>query len=317
MKVFLTRELPAIAFHLLKKSKINYGCYQKDSPIPRKRLLKEVQNCDGLVCLLTEQIDREVIDKMKRCKVVANYAVGFNNIDVEYAKQKGIIVTNTPDVLTESTADLTMALVLACARRLMEGDKFLKAKKYKTWKPGLLLGTELKNKTFGVIGAGRIGTAVSLRAKAFGTKIIYHSLNRNTHLEKITGAKKVTLNFLLKNSDIISIHLPLNKYTYHYFNDEKFKLLKHNAILINTSRGELIDEKFLIKYLRKGKFNSVGLDVFENEPDVNPELLNFHNVIILPHMGSATKEARSGMAELAVSNIINVLKNKPPLTPVT
>jgi glyoxylate reductase len=317
MKVFLTRELPDIAFRLLNKNKINYDCYEKDSPIPRKRLLEEVQNCDGLVCLLTEQIDREVIDKMKRCKVVANYAVGYNNIDIEYAKQKGIIVTNTPDVLTESTADLTMALVLACARRLPEGEKFLRAKKYKTWKPGLLLGTELKNKTLGIIGAGRIGTAASLRAKAFGTNIIYHSLKRNNHLEKTTGAKKVTLNFLLKHSDIISIHLPLNKDTYHYFDDKKLKLVKQNAILINTSRGELIDERFLIKYLRKGKFNSVGLDVFENEPNVNLELLKFPNVLILPHMGSATEEARSCMAELAVSNVINVLKNKPPLTPVT
>lgn len=317
MKVFLTRELPEIAFHLLNENNINYDCYEKDSPIPRKRLLKEVQHCDGLVCLLTEQIDKEVIDKMKRCKIVANYAVGYNNIDVEYAKEKGIIVTNTPDVLTESTADLTMALVLACARRLTEGERFLKAKKYKTWKPGLLLGTELKNKTLGIIGAGRIGTAVSLRAKAFGTKIIYHSLDRNIHLEKLTGAKKVTPNFLLKNSDIISIHLPLNKDTHHYFDDNKFKLVKQNAILINTSRGELIDENFLIKYLRRGKFNSVGLDVFENEPNVNPELIKFPNVLILPHMGSATKEARSGMAELAVSNVINVLKNRPPLSPVT
>jgi glyoxylate reductase len=316
MKVFLTRELPEIAFCLLDRNKINHGCYEQDSPIPRKRLLKEVQSCDGLVCLLTEQIDKEVIDKMEHCKIIANYAVGFNNIDVNYAKRKGIIVTNTPDVLTESTADLTMALVLACARRLTEGEKFLKEKKYKAWKPGLLLGTELKNKTFGVIGAGRIGTATSLRAKAFGTNIIYHSLDRNIHLENTTGAKKVTLNFLLKHSDIISIHLPLNKNTHHYFDDKKFRLVKHNVILVNTSRGELIDEKYLIKYLREGRFNSIGLDVFENEPDINPELLKFSNVIILPHLGSATKEARSAMAELAVSNVINVLKNKPPLTPV-
>jgi glyoxylate reductase len=317
MKVFLTRELPEIAFHLLKNNRIKYDCYEMDSPIPRKRLLKEVQSCDGLVCLLTEQIDKEVIDRMKRCKVIANYAVGFNNIDVEYAKQKGIIVTNTPDVLTESTADLTMALILACARRLLEGERYLKAKKYKTWKPGLLLGTELKDKTLGIIGAGRIGTAVSIRAKAFGIKIIYHSLERNTHLEKKTAAKKVTLNFLLKHADIISIHLPLNKDTYHYFDDKKFKLVKQDSILINTSRGELIDEKYLIKYLKYGKFRSVGLDVFENEPDINTALLKFTNVLILPHMGSATNEARSGMAELAVRNVINVLKKKPPLTPVT
>ncbi|MEJ2194986.1 MAG: D-glycerate dehydrogenase [Ignavibacteriaceae bacterium] len=317
MKVFLTRELPEIAFHLLKKNKINYNCYEKDSPVPRKRLLKEVQNCDGLVCLLTEQIDKEVIDKMNYCKIISNYAVGYNNIDVDYAKQKEIIVTNTPDVLTESTADLTMALILACARRVSEGESFLKAGKYKTWKPNLLLGTELKNKTFGIIGAGRIGSAVSIRARAFGTNIVYHSLTRNINLEELTAAKKVTLNFLLKHSDIISIHLPLNRNTYHYFNDSKFKLVKHNAILINTSRGELIDEKYLIRYLKEGRLQSVGLDVFENEPDINPELLKFPNVLVLPHMGSATNEARSGMANLVVSNVINVLKGHPPLTPVT
>ena len=316
MTVFLTRELPKIAFHLLDKYKINYNCYERDSPIPRKRLLKEVSNCDGLVCLLTEHIDREVIDKMWHCKIIAIYAVGYDNIDVDYAHQRGITVTNTPNVLTESTADLTMALVLACARRVTEGERFLKAKKYKTWKPNLLLGTELRNKIFGIIGAGRIGTAVSLRAKAFGTNIIYHSLSRNHHLEKITGAKKVTLNYLLKHSDIISIHLPLNKDTYHYFSDNKLKSMKHNTILINTSRGELIDEKSLIKNLKEGRFNSVGLDVFENEPNVNPELLKYPNVIILPHMGSATTEARSSMAEIAVRNIINVFKGNPPLTPV-
>jgi len=316
MKVFLTRKLPQIAYDLLRKNNIPYDCYEKDSPIPRKRLIKEVQNCDGLVCLLTERIDKEVIDKMEHCKIIANYAVGFNNIDVEYAKQKRIIVTNTPDVLTESTADLTMALVLACARRISEGERFLKAGKYKTWKPTLLLGTELKDKTFGIIGAGRIGLAVSLRARAFGTNIVYHSLTRNINLEKLTAAKKVTLNFLLKHSDIISIHLPLNKDTYHYFNNSRFKLMNPKAILINTSRGELIDEKYLIRYLKEGKIKSAGLDVFENEPDINPELLKFPNVFVLPHLGSATNEARSGMAGLAVSNIINILKGNPPLTPV-
>ena len=316
MKVFLTRQLPDAAFQLLDKNKIEYNFYKKDSPIPRKRLLTEIQSCDGLVCLLTEQIDKEAIDKMQNCKIIANYAVGFNNIDVEYAKSKNIIVTNTPDVLTESTADLTMALVLACARRIVEGEKFLRAGKYKSWKPQLLLGTELKNKTFGILGAGRIGTAVGLRAKAFGTKIIYHSLYRNNILEEKTNAKKVSLNSLLKNSDIISIHLPLNKNTYHYFDDSKFKLLKRQPILINTARGELINEKHLIKHLKADKIKAAGLDVFENEPHVNPELLKFPNVIVLPHLGSATDEARSAMAELAVRNVNNVMKGKPPLTPV-
>ncbi len=316
MKVFITREIPKVGFELLKKAGIDFDWYKKDSVIPRKEFLRRIKDCDGLVCLLTEKIDKEAIDTMQRCKIVANFAVGYNNIDVEYAKSKNIIVTNTPDVLTESTADLTMALVLACARRLFEGEKYLREGKYKGWKPMLLLGTELRNKTFGILGAGRIGTAVGIRAKAFGTKIIYHSLKRNYYLEEQTGAKKASLNSLLKKSDFLSVHLPLNEKTFHFLNKERLQLLKKDAIIINTARGEIIEEKYLIKFLKSEKIKAAGLDVFENEPNVNPELLKLNNVVVLPHLGSATVEARNGMAELAVKNIINVLKGKPPLTPL-
>lgn len=317
MKIYLTRKLPEIAFELLEESKIDYDFYKKDSPIPRKKLLQEIQNCDGLVCMLTEQIDKEVIDLMKRCKVVGNYAVGYNNIDIKYAKSKNIIVTNTPDVLTDSTADLTLALILITSRRIKEGEQYLRDGKYKNWKPTLLLGMELKNKVLGIVGAGRIGTAVGIRARAFGTRIIYHSNHFNQELEKNIGAKKVSIQKLLANSDIISIHLPLDKSTYHFIDDRKLKLMKSKPIIINTSRGELIDEQALIKYLKKDKLRAVGLDVFENEPSLNPALLKFSNVFILPHLGSATNEARSSMAELAVRNVINVLKRRPPLTPVS
>ena len=196
-----------------------------------------------------------------------------------YAKKKNIIVTNTPDVLTESTADLTMALVLACARRLIEGEKLLRKNKFKGWKPKLLLGTELKNKTFGILGAGRIGSAVARRAKSFGTKIIYFDNKKNLKLEKATGAIKVSLNNLLLNSDIISVHLPLNDRTFHYLNKERLNQLKENSILVNTSRGEIIDERELIKLLKSRKKISVGLDVFENEPNLNPELLKFSKCV--------------------------------------
>lgn len=253
---------------------------------------------------------------MAKCKIIANYAVGYNNIDIDYAKKKKIIVTNTPDVLTESTADLTMALVLACARRIIEGENLLRKNKYKGWKPKFLLGNELRNKTLGILGAGRIGTAVALRAKAFGTKIIYFDRNKNIKLEKITGAKKVSLNKLLEASDVISIHLPLNDRTFHFLNPDRLNQLKKNVILINTARGKIIDEAALIQKLKKNKLMSVGLDVFENEPNVNPKLLRFPNVLVLPHLGSATIEARNGMAELAVKNVINVLKGKLPLSPV-
>ena len=316
MKVFITRELPETVFELLRKSKISFDYYKKDRPIPRKLLLQKVKKCEALISLLTEKIDREVIDKMKDCKIIANYAVGYNNIDIDYAKKKNIIVTNTPDVLTESTADLTMALVLACARRLPEGENLLRIGKYKGWKPKLLLGTELKNKTFGILGAGRIGTAVAIRAKSFGTNIIYFDNKKNLKLEKVTNARKVKLNNLLRNSDFISVHLPLNDKTFRYLNKEKLNQLKENSILVNTSRGEIIDERELIKLLKRENNISVGLDVFENEPKLNPELLKFPNVLVLPHLGSATNEARDAMAELAVKNVINVLKGKPPLSPV-
>jgi glyoxylate reductase len=316
MKVYITRELPEIAFELLKKNKIPFEYYKKDQPIPRSTLLQKVKNCDALISLLTEKIDKELIDQMTKCKVVANYAVGYNNIDVEYAKKKKIIVTNTPDVLTESTADLTMTLVLVCARRIIEGENLLRKNKFKGWRPKLLLGTELTNKLFGILGAGRIGTAVAVRAKSFGTNIIYFDNKRNLSLEKVTGAKKVSLNKLLEISDILSVHLPLNDKTFHFMNRKRLNQLKKNVILINTARGEIIDEAALIQKLKKNKIRSVGMDVFENEPNVNPELLKLSNVLVLPHLGSATTEARNGMAELAVKNVINVLKGKPPLSPV-
>jgi len=316
MKVFITRKLPGKAFELLKQKKIPFDYYRKDQPIPGKLLLQKIKNCEALVSLLTEKIDKEVIDQMPSCRIIANYAVGYNNIDVDCAKKKKIIVTNTPDVLTESTADLTMALVLACARRLIEGEKLVRQGKFKGWKPNLLLGMELKGKTFGILGAGRIGSAVAKRAEAFGTNIIYLDKKKNQLIEKEIGAKKVSLKYLLQNSDILSVHLPLNAETYHFMDREKLNQLKKNSILINTTRGEIIDEKALIGVLRQNKLMSIGLDVFENEPDLNPELLKFDNVLILPHLGSATLEARSAMAELAVRNVINILKGKPAITPV-
>lgn len=317
MRVFITRELPEVAFSLLKQFNISFDYYKKDQPIPRKTLLQKVKNCEALISLLTEKVDAEVIDLMPKCKIIANYAVGYNNIDVGYAKKKKIIVTNTPDVLTESTADLTMALVLSCARRFSEGEKMIRDKKFKGWKPKMLLGMELKNKTFGILGAGRIGSAVAWRAKSFGVKIIYFDVKQDKKLENSVGAKKVSLKYLLNNSDILSVHLPLNSKTFHYLNGEKLNQLKKKSILVNTSRGEIIDEKALIILLKRNQLMAVGLDVFENEPKLNLELLKFPNVLVLPHLGSATHEARNAMAILAAENVVNVLRGYKPITPVT
>ena len=316
MKVFVTREISEKAIHLLKKEKLQVSVYKKDKPIPKSELIKNGRDADAIIALLTEKFDKELIDKIPKCRIIANVAVGYNNIDIEYATKKKIVVTNTPDVLTESTSDLAMALILACSRRLMEGERMVKAGKFKGWKPKLLLGIELKNKVVGIIGAGRIGTETAVRAKAFKTKIVYFSRSKNPELEKKTGAIKLSLDKVLKESDIISVHLPLTEETYHLLNREKLSLLKKSAVIVNTSRGEIIDEKELIKLLKQKKIFSAGFDVYENEPDINPELLKLDNVVLLPHIGSATQEARTGMALLAVRNVINVLKGKKPLTPV-
>ncbi len=315
-KVFITGNIPECAENFLKKKNLSVVKFQKEKLIAKNELLKNVSNADAVISLLNTKFDNEVIDQMYNCKIIANYAVGFDNIDVEYAKSKNIIVTNTPDVLTDSTADLAFTLALSCARHVLDGEKLMRENKFKGWTPKLLLGVELRNKTFGILGAGRIGTATALRAKAFGTKIIYYSRNKNIELEKQTSAKKVSLNFLLKNADFISIHLPLNNQTKYLLDKEKLKLLKKEAILINTARGEIVDEKALINILKENKIFAAGLDVYENEPNVNPDLLKLKNVTLLPHLGSATEDTRNSMAMLAAKNVAAVLSGKKPLTPV-
>jgi glyoxylate reductase len=315
-KIFITGKIPYPAIKLLQDQKYNVSVYNKVKAITAKELMKYVLDADAVISLLTEKFDSLIIDEMKKCKIIANYAVGFNNIDVAYAKKKNIIVTNTPDVLTDSTADLTMTLILVCARRIIEAEKFIHAGKYKGWKPELLLGIELKDKTLGILGCGRIGTAVAERAKAFGMRIIYFSKRKNEYVEDKTGARKVPLSILLKTSDIISVHLPLSEKTHHFLNKERLSLMKESAILINTARGEIVDEMDMIKLLKQKRIFCAGMDVFENEPDINPDLLKLGNVIVVPHVGSATLEARTNMALLAARNVINVLSGKDPLTPI-
>ncbi len=315
-KVFVTRSIPSIGIELLKKKGFQVTIYPKDNDIPRKELLSQIKNCDGVITLLSDKIDIEIIDAMNRCKVIANYAVGFNNIDIDYAKQKGIVVTNTPDVLTDSTADLTIALVLSCVRKISESEKLVRDKKFVGWKPKLLLGMELQNKYFGILGAGRIGTAVAKRAHSFGCKILYYSNSANDFLEQKLNAKKVSLSFILKKSDILSLHLPLNTKTRNLLHAENLKLLKPSSILINTARGEIIDETSLIKMLKDKKLFAAGLDVYDGEPNIKKEFYELENVVLLPHIGSATIEARNKMSLLAAKNIIAVLSGKNAITQV-
>ncbi|MBI5661406.1 MAG: D-glycerate dehydrogenase [Ignavibacterium album] len=315
-KVFITYKIPEAGINLLRKNGFSVEVYSKEKLITRQELIRNVKDADALISLLTDKIDREIIDKMERCRIIANYAVGFNNIDIDYARNKGIIVTNTPDVLTDSTADLTMTLVLACARRLNEGERIMRQKQFKGWRPELLLGYELKDKIFGIIGMGRIGLAVARRAFAFGCRIIYYSNNKKSEAEKLFNAKKVSLKTLMKSSDIISLHIPLNNKTKTLINSDYLNLMKKTAIFINTARGEVIDENHLISLLKKKKIFAAGFDVYKNEPDINPELVKLDNVVLLPHIGSATVEARSAMAKLAAKNVIAVLTGKKPITPV-
>jgi len=315
-KIFITGQIPQVAVNLLNKKNYEVRVYSKNIPLPKEELLKYIKDVDAVISLLSDNFNPEIIDSMKRCKIISNYAVGYNNIDVEYARSKNIIVTNTPDVLTDSTADLAITLALACARRVLEGDRLIRSKKFKGWKPKLLLGIELKNKNFGILGAGRIGSATAFRAKAFGANILYYSKSGKEDLEKKTGAKKVPLKRLLKDSDFVSIHLPLNKETYHLINKENLNFLKKGSILINTARGEIVDEKELIKILKKKSIFAAGFDVYENEPNIDMELLKLDNVVLLPHIGSATEDTRNAMAELAAKNVINVMEGKNPITPV-
>ncbi|MBK6915274.1 MAG: D-glycerate dehydrogenase [Ignavibacteriales bacterium] len=316
MKIFITKEIPEAGINHIRKSGISLEVYSGSKPITKKTLIEKISDVDGIITLLSDKVDKDFIDSAKHCKIIANYAVGFNNIDVNYAKQKGIIVTNTPDVLTDSTADLAISLMLCCARNIVPAEKFMRTGKFTGWQPKLFLGMELKGKTFGILGAGRIGTATAVRAHSFGMKIVYYSNHQNLYLDTKLNGEKVSLDKLLSHSNVISIHLPLNKKTFNLLSEKKLKLIHKNSILINTARGEIVDEVFLIKMLNKKLIYAAGFDVYQNEPSVNSALLKLENAVLLPHLGSATIEARNAMSKLAARNVVNVLKGKKPLTPI-
>lgn len=314
-KIFITRKIPESGIDLLLKEGFSVEVYEKNKPISKKELINKGKDADAIISLLTDKIDDEVLSHLTKCKIISNYAVGYNNIDIESAKKRNIIVTNTPGVLTESTAEITFALILACSRRIIEGDKIVRENKFLGWAPLFHLGIELQGKTLGIAGFGRIGQAVAKRAKSFGMNILYYSRREKVEAKNF-NAKKVSLDKLLKESDIISLHLPLNDKTKNIINKEKLNLLKKDTIIINTARGEIIDEEYLIKLLEENIIHSAGFDVYQNEPLINKKLLKLKNVVLLPHIGSATYETRSKMAILTAKNVINVIKNKKPLTSV-
>ncbi len=312
MLVFLTRRLPEDGIKILESAGLDVEIFPEDRQLTKEEIIRGAKNADALISLLSDPIDRKVIDSAPKLKVIGNYAVGFNNIDVEYAKEKGIVVVNTPGVLTETTADLAFALILAASRRVVEGDKFMRNGKFHGWAPMLLLGKEVYGATLGIVGAGRIGQAVGRRAKGFNMRILYYSKTRKPAFEREVGAEYRNLDDLLRESDIITLHVPLTPETKHLIGEREFKIMKDGTILVNTARGEVVDEAAMLRALKSGKLFAAGLDVFYGEPKVNPELFKLKNVVLTPHIGSATEKTRRKMAEMVCSDVVRVLAGEEP-----
>ena len=315
-KIFITRRIPDAGIQILLNAGYDVEIYDKSEPLSHQTLLEKVENVDAIISMLSERIDKEVIDHAKNLRVIANYAVGFNNIDIEYALSKKIVVTNTPDVLTEATADLTWALILSVTKRIPEADQFVRSGQFKGWEPMLMLGDDVTDKTLGIIGAGRIGQAVGHRAQGFRMKILYYSTSPKPEFERQTDARYCTPEEIMQSSDILTFHCPLNDQTKHLVNADNIFDIKKGAFIVNTSRGPIIEEKALAKALESGHLGGAGLDVYEFEPEVIPSLLSMKNVVLAPHIGSATKQTRGAMAEMAANNVIAVLSGKKPNNPV-
>jgi glyoxylate reductase len=285
--------------------------YTGEAAIPAEELRARMVGKDALVSLLTDAVDRTVIDAAPALKAIANVAVGYNNIDVRYARARGIVVTNTPDVLTESVADFTWAMILAITRRLSEGERLLRRGEWKGWALDLLLGMELRGKQLGLVGLGRIGRAVAARAGAFGMRVAYTS-----RTEGAGAGEAMPLDRLLLTSDVVSLHVPLTPETTHLIDKRALTRMKRSAYLINTARGPVVDEAALAWALQHHLLAGAALDVYEHEPAVHPDLLSLENVMLVPHLGSGTTETRTAMADLAADNVLAVLGGRPPLTPV-
>jgi glyoxylate reductase len=311
-KVLITRKIFSEVLDYLKDH-VDYEVGAWEGSLNKGDLLEKVRDKKGILPLLVDTIDQEVMDAAPELMIIANCAVGFDNIDVAYAKQKGILVTNTPGVLTETTADLTWTLLLAVARRIPQADLFTREKKYKGWELDLFLGMEVTGKRLGIIGMGRIGKAVAARAQAFQMEIIYSDPQRlSPEEEKKFGASRVSLDELLSISDYVTIHTTLTPETEHLISQEKLKLMKKEAILLNVARGPVVDEKALAEALEKRQIWGAGLDVYEREPEIEEKFFSLDNVILLPHIGSATFETRKKMAMMAARNLVQGLRGERP-----
>lgn len=312
-KVYVTRELPERGLKTIKE-RFDAEVWPEYAPPPKKTIIEKAKDVDALATLLSDKIDAEVFDAAPKLKMIAQLAVGFDNVDVQEATKRGIYVSNTPEVLTDTTADFAWTLLMALARRVVEADKYVRMGKWKVgWHPAMLQGRDVYGATMGIVGAGRIGYAVAKRATGFSMKILFYDVIPRPEMEKDFGAKKVDLDELLKQSDFVSVHVPLMKETHHLINAEKLRLMKKTAYLINNSRGPVVDEKALYEALNEGRIAGAGLDVFEQEPTslANP-LLKLDNVVVAPHISSASYATRSKMAEMVADNLIAFFEGKKP-----
>ncbi len=314
-KVYVTRIIPEPGLKILRESGLEIDLHEsKEWPPSREEILEHIRDKDAILCLLTDKIDAEVMDAAPNLKVISTYSVGFDHIDVEAATKRGIYVTHTPGVLTDAVAEFTIGLLLAVTRRILEADKTIREGKWdKPWNPFFLTGPELKGKTLGIVGFGRIGRAVAKKVQGFEMKVIYYDVFRNEKAEKELGVEFVDLETLLKESDFVSLHVPLTKETYHMVSEKELRMMKNTAYLINTARGAVVDTEALVKALKEGWIAGAALDVFEQEPlPPGHPLTKLGNVVLAPHIASATIEARQRMAELAAKNLVAVLKGEVP-----
>ena len=311
-KVLVTRRLLPEALRFLEEhAEVDGG--RGSGGMSREEMKEKIRDKDGLLCLLVDQIDREVIDAASRLRIIANCAVGYDNIDLPAAHERGILVTNTPGVLTEATADLTWALILAVARKIPQSDRYTREGRFRGWELDLFLGREVSSKRLGIIGLGRIGRAVALRARAFRMDVVYSDPRRLAAAEeKDLQVAWLPLDELLRTADIVTVHAALNPATRHLLSGEKLRLMKKQAILVNVARGPIVDEGALAEALARGDLWGAGLDVYEREPEVHPRLLELDNVVLLPHIGSATDETRLRMAMTAARNLVQGLRGERP-----
>ena len=308
--VLLTRRIPSAVLQTLE-SACSVELYDGPAPTTSEDLIRRLPGKLGLICLLTDPITADVLDAGDDLEIVANIAVGYDNIDVAQAKRRGIVVTNTPDVLTNAVAELTWGLILTVARRIGEGERLVRRGEWKGWALDFMLGTELKGKQLGIIGRGRIGTAVAAKAPAFGMHAVFAARHG-----RAPAADERSFDELLVSSDVISLHVPQNASTQHLFERRTFARMKRSALLVNTARGPIIDEEALGWALKERLIAGAALDVYEREPHVHPSLIGLENIVLAPHLGSATRDTRTAMADLAVRNVLAVLAGEPAITPV-